>query len=69
MKTPRRIEGVFYWPYVVRFTLANGKRRKLIRWSPGVPWVYSEVARELVDRYGLEGIKPNSATIRPRIDP
>ena len=65
------IEGVDYYPFLVRFTLTNGTRRRIVRWSPGHPWVRDEVARELDERYGLEGIKPGTVTIRPmaRKDP
>lgn len=61
----RVIEGVTYYPFLVRFTLADGKRRRIVRWSPGDPWVRDEIGRELVERYGLEGIKERSVTIRP----
>jgi len=57
------IEGITYQRFVVRYTLADGRRRRLVRWSPGIPWVYEEVGRELIDRHGLSGIKPHSATI------
>jgi hypothetical protein len=58
------IEGVPYHRFVVRFTLANGRRRRRFYWSPGLPWVRDEVGRSLVDEFGLEGIKPHSCTIR-----
>lgn len=64
MNAPLYIEGIPYWPFLVRYTLADGKRRRMTRRSPGEPWVYSEIGRELVDRYGVEGIKPGSVTIR-----
>lgn len=57
------IEHVRYERFVVRFTLADGRRRRIVRWSPGPPWVRDEVGRELLDTYGLEGIKPKSCTI------
>lgn len=60
----RTIEGVPYHRFVVRYTLADGRRRRMIRWSPGFPWVREEIARELLDSVGLEGIKPGSVTIR-----
>jgi hypothetical protein len=44
------VEGVPWYPHVVRFTLADGRRRRWVRWSPGHHWVYGEVARELQDR-------------------
>lgn len=62
----RVIEGVTYRPFLVRYTLASGARRRMVRWSPGEPWVYDEVGRELLERFGLEGIKPNSVTIAER---
>lgn len=59
------IEGVPYFRHVVRFTLADGRRRRWVRWSPGYPWIGGEVARELRDRFGRDGIKPGSnVTIR-----
>lgn len=57
------IEGVPYHRFVVHFTLADGRRRRLVRWSPGHPWVREEVGRELLDTHGLEGIKHGSCTI------
>ncbi len=62
----RTIEGVPYHRFVVRYTLMSGKRRRLVRWSPGFPWVRTEVLRELDDRHGIEEIKPNSVTITLR---
>jgi len=62
MKT-KLIEGVPYHRHVVRYTTADGKRRRMVRWSPGRPWVYDEVGRELLDRFGADGIKPRSVTI------
>lgn len=63
MPTVRIIEGVPYYRHRVRFQLADGRRRTWVRWSPGAHWVYQEVARELDDRFGIEGIKPRSCTI------
>ena len=62
----RTIEGVPYHRFVVRYTLTDGKRRRLVRWSPGFPWVRAEVLRELDDRHGIEAIKPNSVAITLR---
>jgi hypothetical protein len=59
----RYIENVPYYRFHVRYTLANGKRRRMTRWSPGFPWVRDEIARELVERFSLDGIKPGSVTI------
>lgn len=58
------IEGVPYFRFRVRYTLACGKRRRMTRLSPGFPWVREEVARELFERYGAESIKPGSVTIQ-----
>lgn len=57
------IEGVPYYRHVIRYTLADGRRRRMVRWSPGFPWIRSEVGRELADRFGLDGIKHGSVTI------
>jgi hypothetical protein len=57
------IENVRYYRFAVRFTLADGRRRRRFYWSPGFPWVYDEVGRSLLDEFGLEGIKPHSCTI------
>lgn len=60
-----QIEGVPYERFVVRYTLTSGQRRRMVRWSPGLPWIREEVARELCARFGLESIKPGSVTINP----
>jgi len=59
-----QIEGVTYYRFAVRFTLADGRRRRRYYWSPGFPWVYDEVGQSLLNEFGLEGIKPHSCTIR-----
>jgi hypothetical protein len=61
----KRVEGVPYHRYVIRYTLVDGKRRRMARWSPGFPWIREEIARELDARFGLESIKPGSVTISP----
>jgi hypothetical protein len=58
------VEGVTYRPFRVRFRLADGRRRAWVRWSPGFPWVRSEVGRELWERFGAEGVRAGSASIR-----
>lgn len=58
------LEGVPYYRFVARFRLADGRRRRIVRWSPGFPWVYDEIGRELLDRYGPEGVKAHSCTIQ-----
>lgn len=63
MKHVMHIEGVPYYRYVVRFTLADGRRRRWVRWSPGPPWVYSEVGRELIERFGDNGVRKGSVSI------
>lgn len=61
----KEIEGVTYAPFVVRFRLVSGKRRRWVRWSPECgQWVRGEVARELDERLGVEQIAPHSVTIR-----
>ena len=59
----KHIEGVPYYRFRVRYTLANGKRRSMTRLSPGLPWIREEIARELDETYGLDNIKPGSVTI------
>lgn len=58
------LEGVRYHRFRVRYTLADGTRRSMVRWSPGNPWVREEVGRELLDAFGADGIRPHSVTIR-----
>lgn len=58
------IEGVHYHRYLVRYTLTDGKRRRMVHYSPGYPWVRSEVARRLDERVGIKNIKPHSVRIR-----
>jgi hypothetical protein len=31
------IEGIPYYRHLIRYTLATGERRSMIRWSPGAP--------------------------------
>ena len=57
------VEGVTYRRFRVRYTLADGRRRRMMRWSPGFPWVQDEVGRELLDRFGLHGIRHRSVSI------
>lgn len=58
------LEGVEYFRYRVYFTLADGRRRRWVRWSPSRLFLRGEVSRELVDAYSFCGIKPGSASIR-----
>ena len=60
----RTIEGVPYHRFVIRYTLTDGRRRRMVRWSPGFPWIREEIARELDATFGIEAIKPGSVTIR-----
>jgi hypothetical protein len=64
MPAIKYVENVPYHRFRIRYTLATGQRRRMVRWSPGFPWVRSEIARELVERFGLEGIAAGSVTIR-----
>lgn len=59
------LEGVEYHRFVIRFALADGRRRRWIRWSPaGGAWVREELIRELVARdIRPEDLKPRSCTI------
>lgn len=52
----RVIEGVEYHPHEVRFRLRGGRRFKRTYWSPGEPWVGTEVVRALGDEFGYENI-------------
>lgn len=58
------IESVWYERFEVCFRLADGRRRRWVRWSPGFPWVYDEVGRELFETFGAAGVRERSATIR-----
>ena len=57
------IEGVTYYKFRVTFRLADGSRRRWVRWSPGWNWVYGEVARELWSVFGDTGVKPHSCKV------
>lgn len=59
----RQIEGVTYYPFVIRFRLKSGRRKRWVRWSPAEMFVRSEVARELQDTIGIDAVKPGSLTI------
>jgi len=52
MKRPRElvVEGVTHRRYRVEFKTNTGKRVKVFLWSPGHPWLRSEVARMLDER-------------------
>lgn len=60
----KTIENVPYHRFVVTFRLVDGRRRRWFRWSPGWPWVYEEVARELLETFGATGLWPRSCRIR-----
>lgn len=59
----RVIEGVVYYRFEVRFQLADGRRRVWKRWAPAKMYARESVARELADRFGLNGVKPRSCSI------
>ncbi len=44
------VEGVRYFPFVIRFTLADGRRRRWVRWAPGRPWIGEQFDREVSGR-------------------
>jgi pyruvate-formate lyase-activating enzyme len=52
----RIIEGVAYRPFVVRCRLKSGRRLRRIYWSPGEPWVGTEVSRALGAEFGYENL-------------
>lgn len=54
------VEGVPYQRFVVSFKLADGRRRRWVRWSPGWPWIGDEVARELEHRFEDDELPPGS---------
>jgi len=64
MKTTLHIEGVEYVRHVVRFRLLDGRTRRWIRYSPGLPWIREEVGREIAERIGIESVVPGSCSIR-----
>lgn len=64
MSCERIIEGVTYYRYRVRFQTAGGRRLVWIRWAPARLYALESVGRELVNRFGLRGIKPGSCTVR-----
>lgn len=60
--TVKVIEGVPYHRYVVKFQLADGRRRRWVRWSPGEPWIREELVREFEARFDLNELAPNTCT-------
>ena len=58
------VEHVPWYRHVIRYTLATGERRRMVRWSSGAPWVYEEIGRELIARFGDTGIRPGSVTVQ-----
>ncbi len=59
----RYIEGVPYYRHRVRFTLADGRVRRWVRWAPAMMSAREAVARELFETFGAVGVKPHSCTI------
>jgi len=57
------VERVTYYRHIVRYRLKSGARRRMVHYSPGGPWVRTEVARRLDDRCGVESIAPGSVKI------
>jgi hypothetical protein len=49
---PREIEGVTYFRYRLALRLPDGRRRERVIWSPGQPWLDSEVRRYLAAEVG-----------------
>jgi hypothetical protein len=62
--TTHIVEGVPYYRFHVTLKYVNPKRPLLrwTRWSPGKPWVFEEVTRELAAR-GVEPEELKSVTI------
>lgn len=59
----RMIEGVPYYPFIVRFTVvSNGRKRQCMYrlWSPGEPWIREEIARKLDN---IDNVQPNSVRV------
>lgn len=54
----RLFEGVQYHRFLVRYRDSEGKRRKKVLWTPGLPWV-----SEAVDRAGLDIAKGTNVYI------
>lgn len=59
----RNVEGVPYYRFHVAFRTKDGKRHRMVYWSPGFPWVRGEVARSLDAYFGIENVRPGSCTI------
>lgn len=57
------VEGVRYYRFHIRFRLADGTRKRITRWAPALMYMRESLARELVDRYGSDGIAPGSVRI------
>lgn len=62
-RTFRLVEGVPYYRFRITFKTVDGKRHRLRIWSPGYPWVRTEVGRMLDERYGIDCIELGSCTI------
>lgn len=48
--TSRVVEGVIHRPYEISFKTDGGRAVRFTHWSPGRPWLDSEIARYLDDR-------------------
>jgi hypothetical protein len=63
MKT-KSIEGVTYYPFRVRFRLADGRRRVWIRYAPALQYAYESLNREWSARFEPSELMPGSCTVR-----
>lgn len=59
----KNVEGVTWYKYTVRYKLKGERRsRSLTTWSPGEPWIRTELGRLLDEKYGIDNIEPGSVT-------
>ena len=59
-------EGVPYHPFIVTFRTKDGARHHETHYSPGFPWVRTEVARSIDERIGVEQVVPGTCVIQQR---
>jgi hypothetical protein len=59
----KTVEGVTWYKYTVRYRLKGERRRRsLTTWSPGEPWIRTELGRLLDEKHGFDNIEIGSVT-------
>lgn len=63
-RKPLIIEGVEYHRHVARYTLRDGRRRRMVRWAPAPQYAAEAVLRELTARFNPGDVRPDVCITR-----